>query len=40
MHVVYEEEEKENPKACAVTDGHWEGSVLAQEVLPTPTKVR
>ncbi|XP_040202026.1 snake venom metalloproteinase atrolysin-D-like [Rana temporaria] len=41
MHVVYEEEEEEeNPKACAVTDGHWEGSVLAQEVLPTPTKVR
>ncbi|XP_040197634.1 snake venom metalloproteinase BITM02A-like [Rana temporaria] len=37
MHVVYEEEE-ENPKACAVTDGHWEGSVLAQEVLPIPTQ--
>ncbi|XP_073478321.1 zinc metalloproteinase-disintegrin-like VLAIP-A isoform X2 [Aquarana catesbeiana] len=36
MHVVYEEEE--NPKACAVTDEHWEGSVLAQEVLPTQTQ--
>ncbi|XP_040197638.1 zinc metalloproteinase/disintegrin ussurin-like [Rana temporaria] len=37
MHVIYEEEE-ENPKACAVTDGHWEGSVLAQWVLPIPTQ--